>query len=61
VLRAAGPLEQQRRPAGPHDAVDDLRDLEIGVDLSGDPDELAFALEERDPVAKIFQRLERSQ
>jgi hypothetical protein len=61
MLRALRPLEQERRPAGPHDPVDDLRDLEVGVDLGGDPDELALALEERDPVAQVLQRLERSQ
>ena len=46
-------LEQERRPAGLDDAVDDLRDLEVGVDLGGDADELAFLLEEGDPFAQV--------
>ena len=56
VLRALDVLEQQRRPAGLHDAVGDLRDLEIGVDLGGDANELALALEERDPLAQVGGR-----
>ena len=40
-----GLLEQQRRPAGLDRAVDDLRDLEVRVDLGRDADELALALE----------------
>ena len=44
--------EQQRRPAGLDGAVDDLGDLEVGIDLGVDADELALALEQRDPVAK---------
>jgi hypothetical protein len=57
-------LEQQRRAAGLDDAVDDLRDLEIGIDLRADADELVLALEERDPVPQVFrdgQRRWRSQ
>ncbi len=50
ALRA---LEQERRPAGLHRAVDDLRDLEVGVDLGGHAHELALALEEGDPVAEV--------
>ena len=46
-------LEEQRRSAGLDDAVDDLRHLELRVDLGGDADELAFALEERDPLAEV--------
>jgi hypothetical protein len=61
MLRALRILEQQRRPAGLDRAVDDLRHLEVGVDLRGDADELALAFEERDPVAKILQRRWRSQ
>jgi hypothetical protein len=61
MLRALRALEQERGPAGLHDPVDDLRDLEVGIDLGGDPDELALALEERDPVAQVLQRFERSQ
>ncbi len=53
VLRAPGALEQQRRPTRLHDAVRDLRDLEVWVDLDRDALELALALEERDPVAEI--------
>ena len=33
--------------------VDDLGHLEVGIDLRLDADELALALEEGDPVAKI--------
>jgi hypothetical protein len=54
--RALDVLEQQRGPAGLHDAVVDLRDLEVGVDLGVDADELAFALEQRDPVAEVGGR-----
>ena len=46
-------LEEQRGPAGLDDAVDDLGDLEVRVDLGGDAHELAFALEQRDPVAQV--------
>ena len=46
-------LEQKRRPAGLDDAIRDLGDLEIGVDLGGDADELPFLLEERDPFAQV--------
>ncbi len=53
VLRALRLFEQERRPAGLHDAIRDLRDLEVGIDLRCDPAELARALEERDPVAEI--------
>jgi hypothetical protein len=34
-------------------AVDDLRDLEVRVDLGADTNQLALALEERDPLAQI--------
>ena len=61
MLRALRALEQQRRPAGLDDPVDDLGDLEIGIDLGRDAYELALALEERDPRAEISQFLERSQ
>ena len=40
-------------PTGLHDAVGDLGDLELGIDLGGDADELALALEERDPLAEV--------
>ena len=49
-------LEQERGAAGLDDAVDDLRDLEVGVDLGGDADELAFLLEEGDPCAQVGRR-----
>ena len=49
-------LEQERRPAGLDDAVDDLRDLEVRVDLGGDADELALLLEEGDPLAQVGDR-----
>jgi hypothetical protein len=56
VPGARGLLEQERRPAGLDGAVDDLRDLEVGIDLRGDAEELALALEQRDPVAEILRR-----
>ena len=55
MLRALRPLEEERRPTGLHRAVDDLRHLEVGVDLGADAHELALALEQRDPVSKILQ------
>ena len=48
-----GLLEEQRRPAGLHRPVDDLGDLEMRIDLGVDADELALALEQRDPVAEV--------
>ena len=56
MLRALRILEEERRAAGLHDAVDDLGDLEVGIDLGGDADELALALEERDPFAEILRQ-----
>ena len=53
MLRALRALEQQRRPGGPDGAVDDLGDLEVGIDLGGDADELALPLKQRDPVAEV--------
>ena len=53
MLRALRVLEEERRPAGLDGAVDDLRHLEAGVDLRRDPNELALALEERDPLAQV--------
>src|SRR5207244_4036756 len=58
VRRALGPLEEQRRPAGLDRPVDDLRDLEVGIDLGGDADELALGLEQRDPLAKVLHARE---
>ncbi len=46
-------LEQEGRPPGPDRPVDDLGHLEVRVDLGGDPDELSFALEQRDPLAQV--------
>ena len=43
------PFGCSNRSAGPPAltvAVDDLRDLEVGIDLGGDADELALALEQ---------------
>jgi len=54
MLRALRMFEEKRRPAGLHRAVDDLRDLEIGIDLGRDADELAFPLEQRDPLAQVL-------
>ena len=54
--RALDLLEQERRPARLDDAVGDLGDLEIGVDLGRDADELTLALEERDPLAQVGDR-----
>ena len=53
MLAALRALEEERRPAGLDGAVDDLRHLEVRVDLGGDADELALALEERDPLAQV--------
>ena len=46
-------LEEERRPAGLDDAVDDLGRLEVRVDLGLDADELALALEQGDPLAEV--------
>ena len=46
MLRPLRPLEQERGAAGLDRAVDDLRDLEVRVDLGGDANELALALEQ---------------
>ena len=56
VTRALRVLEQQRGAAGLDGPVDDLGDLEVRVDLGGDANELALALEQRDPVAKVGRR-----
>ena len=52
-------LEEQRRPAALDDAVVDLRDLELGIDLGGDAHELALALEQGDPLAQVTRRSHR--
>ena len=57
MLGALRALEEERRPAGLDRAVDDLRDLEVRIDLGGDADELALALEQRDPVAQVARAL----
>ena len=46
-------------PAGLDGAVDDLGHLEVRVDLGADADELALALEERDPLAQVGGRRHR--
>jgi hypothetical protein len=51
--RALHVLEQERGAAGLDDAVGDLRDLEVGIDLGRDADELALALEQGDPLAEV--------
>src|SRR4029077_514279 len=56
MLRSLRMLEEERRPARLHDAIDDLGDLEVGFDLGGDPPQLALALEERDPLAEVSRR-----
>ncbi len=57
VLGALRVLEQQRGAAARLDqAVDDLGDLEVRVDLGGDAVQLALALEQRDPVAEVADR-----
>jgi hypothetical protein len=53
MLRALRVLEQERRPARADGAVDDLGDLEVGIDLRGDANELALALEQGDPVTQV--------
>ena len=53
MLAALRALEEERRAAGLDGAVDDLGHLEVRVDLGGDADELALALEERDPLAQV--------
>ena len=55
VLRALRVLEEERRAARLDGAVDDLGDLEMRVDLGADADELALALEQRDPVAEVAE------
>ena len=56
VLRALRLLEQERRPAGLDRAVDDLRDLEVGIDLGGDANELTLVLEQANPLAQVAGR-----
>src|SRR5262245_58528202 len=53
MLRALRVLEQERGTARLHGAVDDLRDLEVGIDLRAHADELALALEEIDPFTEV--------
>jgi hypothetical protein len=54
LRRALGALEEKRRPARLDDAVDDLRHLELRVDLGRDANELALALEQGDPLAEVL-------
>jgi hypothetical protein len=56
VVGALRALEEKRGAAGLDDAVDDLGDLEVRIDLGGDARELALPLEERDPVPEIFRQ-----
>jgi hypothetical protein len=56
VRRALGVLEEQSRPACLDGAVDDLRDLEVGIDLSLGAGKLAFLLEQANPVPEISRR-----
>ena len=51
--RALRALEEERRAARLDGSVDDLGDLEVRVDLGGDANELALALEQADPVAQV--------
>ena len=53
VRRALRVLEEKRRPAGAHGAVDDLGHLEVRIDLGAHADELALALEESNPLAQV--------
>ena len=53
MARALRILEEQRGASRLDRAVDDLGDLEVGVDLGGDAHELALALEDGDPVAEV--------
>ena len=46
-------LEQERGAARLHGAVDDLGDLEVGVDLGRDANELTLALEQANPLAQV--------
>src|SRR4029079_17477077 len=46
----------QRGASGAHGARDDLGNFELRVDLCLDAHELSFALEERDPLAKVVDR-----
>ena len=50
---ALRPFEEERRAAGAHGPRDDLRHLELRVDLRGDADELTFSLEQADPLAEV--------
>ena len=54
-LRALGVVEEERRAARLDRAVDDLRDLEVRIDLGANANELALALEQRDPVAEVAE------
>src|SRR3954471_19355494 len=56
MLCSLRPPKEQPGSARLDGAVDDLGDLEVGIDLGRDADELALALEQRDPVAEILHR-----
>jgi hypothetical protein len=49
-------LEEQGGPVRAHRAVDDLRYFEVRIDLGGHANELAVALEERNPLAQVGRR-----
>ena len=51
--RALRALEQQRGAARLHGPVDDLGDLEVGVDLGRDANELTLVLEQANPLAQV--------
>ena len=57
--RAAHVAEEQRGAAGLDDAVGDLADLEVRVDLGRDLDQLALAPEQVDPLAQVVADHER--
>jgi len=52
-LESLGVLEQQRRSAGPEDAVADLRHLQLRIHLEGNPAQLATGLEKGNEVAQV--------
>ena len=56
VPRTLRVLEEKRRSSRLDDAIGDLGDLEIGIDLGGDTPQLALLLEERNPLAEVSWR-----
>ncbi len=53
---APRPLEQQRRAARPHHPLDDLADLQMGIDRHPDPAQLAVPLQPGEEVTQIVIR-----